>query len=126
MDDDPEQLDRHVEDLLQDRQPDRTPLPNEDAMRARQTAAILRAARPGAGLPSKAYLERMQRLVSEWVGQPSPRSQLTVRPSRRALLLTGTAGIAAGMAVALGIDRLVKHPVPRALWRWSKRVVGSR
>jgi cytochrome b6-f complex iron-sulfur subunit len=114
VNDDPEQLDRHVEDLLQDRKPERTPLSNEDAMRARQTAAMLRAARPGAGLPSKEFLERMQRLINEWIGQLSPQSQPVVRPGRRALLLTGAAGIVAGMAAALGIDRLVKHPAPRA------------
>ncbi len=114
MNDDPEQLDRHVENLLQDRKPERTPLPNEDAMRARQTAAMLRAARPGAGLPSKEFLERTQRLINEWVGQLSLQSQPVGRPSRRALLLTGTAGIAAGMAAALGIDRLGKHPAQRA------------
>jgi cytochrome b6-f complex iron-sulfur subunit len=114
VNDDPEQLDRHVEDLLQDRKPERTPLLNEEALRARHAAAMLRAARPGAGLPSKEFLERTQRLIKEWVGQRSPQSQPMVRPSRRALLLSGTAGIAAGIAAALGLDRLVKHPTPRA------------
>jgi len=56
VNDDPEQLDKHVEDLLQDRRPERTPLGDEDALRARQTAAMLRAAKPGAGLPSKEFL----------------------------------------------------------------------
>ena len=42
MNDDPEQLDRHVEDLLQDRKPERTPLSDEDALRARQTADVAR------------------------------------------------------------------------------------
>ena len=112
MNDDPEQLDRHVEDLLQDRKPERTPLPDEDALRSRQTAAMLRAARPGAGLPSKEFLERMQRSIHERVGQSPPPSPPVGRPSRRALLLTGTAGIAAGMATGLGIDRLLKHPAP--------------
>ena len=41
MNDDPEQLDKHVEDLLQDRRPERTPLGDEGALRARQTAAML-------------------------------------------------------------------------------------
>src|SRR5438105_4849541 len=45
MDDDPEQLDKYVEDLLQDRKPERTSLSDEDALRARQAAAMLRAGR---------------------------------------------------------------------------------
>jgi len=110
MNDDPEQLDQHVEDLLQDRRPERTPLPDEDALRARQTAAMLRAAKPGAGLPSKEFLERMQGSIGEWVQEQSARPQPKVRPSRRALLLTGAAGIAAGVAAAVGIERLTKSP----------------
>lgn len=110
MNDDPEQLDKHVEDLLQDRRPERTPLGDEAALRARQTAAMLRAAKPGAGLPSKEFLERMQSSIHEWVGEQSARPQPAARPSRRSLLLTGAAGIAAGVAAALGIDRLGKSP----------------
>jgi nitrite reductase/ring-hydroxylating ferredoxin subunit len=112
VNDDPEQLDRHVEDLLQDRRPERTPLPDEDALRARQTAAMLRAAKPGAGLPSKEFLERMQGSIAQSVQQQSARPQPSLRPSRRALLLTGAAGIAAGVAAAVGIDRLGRSPVP--------------
>ena len=116
MNDDPEQLDRHVEDLLGDRRPERTPLGDETALRARQTAAMLRAAKPGAGLPSKEFLERMQSSIHEWVDAQSARPQPAARPSRRLLLLTGAAGIAAGIAAgvaaALGIDRLGKTPAP--------------
>jgi nitrite reductase/ring-hydroxylating ferredoxin subunit len=110
MNDDPEQLDRHVEDLLQDRRPERTPLADEAALRARQTAAMLRAAKPGAGLPTKEFLERMQGSIRESVGERSARPQPAARPSRRSLLLTGAAGIAAGVAAAVGIDRLGKSP----------------
>jgi cytochrome b6-f complex iron-sulfur subunit len=116
VNDDPEQLDRYVEDLLQDRKPERTPLPDEDALRARQTAAMLRAAKPGAGLPSKEFLERMQGSVQGWVDEQSTRPRPSPRPSRRALLLTGgagvAAGIAAGVAAAIGLDRIPKPPVP--------------
>jgi cytochrome b6-f complex iron-sulfur subunit len=110
VNDDPEQLDKHVEDLLQDRRPERTPLPDEDALRARQTAAMLRAAKPGAGLPSKEFLERMQGSIKAWVGEQSARPQPAARPSRRSLLLTGAAGIAAGVAAVVGIDRLTPKP----------------
>src|SRR5437763_14859077 len=106
MNDDPEQLDRHVDDLLHDRKPERTPLGDEDALRARQTAAMLRAAKPGAGLPSKEFLERMQGSIKQWVGEQSARPQPAARPSRRALLLTGAAAIAAGLAAVVGIEQL--------------------
>lgn len=116
MNDDPEQLDQYVEDLLQDRKPERTPLPDEDALRARQTAAMLRAAKPGAGLPSKEFLERMQGSIHDWVDEQSARPQPSARPSRRALLLSGgagiAAGIAAGVAAVIGLDRLPKPPRP--------------
>ena len=112
MNDDPEQLDQYVEDLLQDRKPERTPLPDEDALRARQTAAMLRAAKPGAGLPSKDFLERMQASIPQWVAEQSPRPQVVARPSRRSLLLTGAAGLAAGIAATIGVDRLSKPSAP--------------
>jgi cytochrome b6-f complex iron-sulfur subunit len=116
VNDDPEQLDQHVEDLLGDRRPERTPLADEAALRARQTAAMLRAAKPGAGLPSKDFLDRMQASIHDWVGEQSARPQTAARPSRRSLLVTGgagiAAGIAAGLAAAFGIDRLGKSPAP--------------
>jgi cytochrome b6-f complex iron-sulfur subunit len=116
VNDDPEQLDKHVEDLLADRRPERTPLGEETALRARQTAAMLRAAKPGAGLPSKEFLERMQASIHGWVGEQSARTEPAPRPSRRSLLLSGAAGlaagIAAGVAAAVGIDRLGKSPAP--------------
>lgn len=111
MNDDPEQLDRHVEDLLQDRRPERTPLPDVEALRARKTAAMLRAAKPGAGLPSKEFLQRMQGSITGWVGEHSVEPAAGLRPSRRALLVTGAAGLAAGIAAVLGIERLTK-PAP--------------
>ena len=115
MNDDPEQLDQHVEDLLQDRRPERTPLPDEDALRARQTAAMLRAAKPGAGLPSKEFLERMQGSIHDWVGERSAQPQPASLPSRRSLLMTGAAGIAAGIAAVLGIQQVGKAtPKPTA------------
>jgi cytochrome b6-f complex iron-sulfur subunit len=113
VNDDPEQLDRHVEDLLQDRRPERTPLPDEDALRARQTAAMLRAAKPGAGLPSKEFLQRMQGSIKEWVGEQSAQPAPGFRPSRRSLLLSGATGLAAGVAAVLGIEQLTK-PAPSA------------
>jgi cytochrome b6-f complex iron-sulfur subunit len=72
----------------------------------------------------------MQRLIKEWVGQESPPSPPAARPSRRALLLTGIAGIAAGVAAAVGIHRLEQPPalaarmalVERGSWQSVKAV----
>src|SRR2546429_2118218 len=107
MDDDPEQLDKYVEDLLQDRKPERTPLSDEDALRARQAAAMLRAARPGASLPSGDFVRRIQRSIEEWVRPPpeaaAPRRDL----SRRSLLLGGAGGLAARLVAAVAGPRLL-------------------
>lgn len=112
MNDDPEQLDKYVEDLLQDRRPERTPLADEDALGARQTAAMLRAAKPGAGLPSPEFLGRMQESIGDWVSERSPEVAARPRPSRRSLLLAGASGIAAGVVAAVGVDRLTKPTAP--------------
>jgi cytochrome b6-f complex iron-sulfur subunit len=114
MNDDPEQLDKYVDDLLQDRRPERTPLGDQDALGARQTAAMLRAAKPGAGLPSPEFLGRMQESIGQWVQQRSPEVAPRQRPSRRSLLLAGASGLAAGVAAAVGVDRLAKTSVPVA------------
>jgi cytochrome b6-f complex iron-sulfur subunit len=115
VNDDPEQLDRHVEDLLQDRRPERTPLADEDALRTRQAAAMLRAGRPGAGLPSKAFLERMQQSIQQWVGDQSDvPSAALARPSRRSLLIAGATGLAAGVAAVVGLEQAEKQPVTGA------------
>jgi nitrite reductase/ring-hydroxylating ferredoxin subunit len=112
MNDDPEQLDKYVEDLLQDRRPERTPLADEDALGARQTAAMLRAAKPGAGLPSPDFLGRMQQSIGGWVRERSPNVPAKLRPSRRSLLLAGASGLAAGVAAAVGVDRLGRPTAP--------------
>ncbi len=106
MNDDPDQLDHFVEDLLNDQRPERTPLPDEDALRARQTAAMLRAAKPGAGLPSQDFLHRMQGSIDGWVRERAASSPAPSGFSRRSVILSGLGGIAAGVLAALGIDRL--------------------
>src|SRR5207237_932709 len=81
-------------------------------LRARETDAGLHAAKPCAGLPSKEFLERMQGSIHGWVGEQSAQPQPPTRPSRRSLLLTGAVGLAAGIAAAVGFDRLTKAPAP--------------
>ncbi len=113
MNDDPDQLDHYVEDLLNDQRPERTPLPDEDALRARQTAAMLRAAKPGAGLPSADFLHRMQGSIDGWVRERAASSPAPTGFSRRSVILSGLSGIAAGVLAAVGIDRFT-HPAPTA------------
>ncbi len=52
-------LNRYVEDLLAERRPPVVRLPNRKALRRRQAAARLTAARPGTGIPSPEYLTRL-------------------------------------------------------------------
>ena len=113
MNDDPDQLDHHVEDLLNDQRPERTPLPDEDALRARQTAAMLRAAKPGAGLPSQEFLHRIQGSINGWVRERAASSPPASGFSRRSVIVSGLSGIAAGVLAAVGIDRFT-HPAPTA------------
>ena len=111
MEEDPDSVDRFVEDLLQDRRPERTPLADADALWARQVAAMLRGAKPGAGLPTADFLHRMESAVAGWVkerGAPAPGAS---RVSRRALILSGLGGLAAGIAAVLGFAR-VTRPAP--------------
>ncbi|MDQ6708973.1 MAG: Rieske (2Fe-2S) protein [Candidatus Dormibacteraeota bacterium] len=112
MNDDPEQLDQYVEDIVQDRRPERTPLGDQDALGARQTAAMLHAAKPGAGLPSSDFLARMQGSIGEWVKERSPEKPAVARHSRRSMLLAGASGLAAGVAAAVGVDQLMKPKPP--------------
>lgn len=115
MDDDPEQLDEHVDDLLADRRPERTPLGHEDALEARRVAAMLRAARPGATLPSGEYRDRLNQAIADAVHARGVSAPTGGRPSRRSLLLTGAGSLAAGILVTLGIERATQKPAPTVL-----------
>jgi len=64
MDEEVDQLDRYIEDLLADRRPPVAFLPNRKALRALKAAALLSAARPGAGIPSQEYLTRLARQIA--------------------------------------------------------------
>lgn len=112
MDDDPDQLDHYVEDLLQDQRPERTPLADQDALRARQTAAMLRAAKPGAGLPSADFLQRMQGSIDTWVRERASTAQPAKGFSRRSVILTGLGSLAAGILAAVGVERFREASAP--------------
>lgn len=112
MEDDPEQLDKYVEDLLADQRPERTPLGSQDALEARRIAAMLRAARPGAALPSREYRDRVNQAIADAVHERGVPASIT-RPSRRSLLLTAAGGLAAGILATLGVQRVTQRPGPK-------------
>jgi hypothetical protein len=70
MDEDVDQLARNVEDLLADRRPSVASLPNRKALRTLKAAALLSAARPGAGIPSHEYLTRLARQIARRMRGP--------------------------------------------------------
>jgi Rieske Fe-S protein len=109
MGDDPEQLNEHVEDLLADRQPERTPLADEAALRARQVAAMFRAARPGAGLPTPEFLRHMQQSIEGWVRERHP-APPPAKISRRTIITGALGGMAAGVVAVLGVEGALRRP----------------
>ncbi len=78
MDEEVDRLNRYVEDLLADRRPPVALLPNRKALRTRQVAARLSAARAGTGIPSHEYLTRIAgqilRVVRGMLGPPDSSS----------------------------------------------------
>ena len=110
MDDDPDKLNAYVDDLLQDQRPEARLLPSEEALRARQLAALLRAARPGASLPRPDFVERMQRLIERVLREQPASPTAERRLSRRLVVLSGLGGIAAGVLATLGVERFARPP----------------
>jgi len=108
MHDDPEALDRYVEDLLQDRRPPRLPLPDDEALLARQTAGMLRSAKPGSTLPSADFRQQLERDIKGWV-RARPEEVGARRFTRRGMLLSGLSGIAAGVLAVLGVERVMRR-----------------
>lgn len=96
----PRRLRRAVEALLADRRP-RGFDADADEAAALQVAAALRAARPGADLPSAEYTARLERRLRQEADTP-----VQHRPGRRAVL-RAAAGVAAAAAAGVAVDRLV-------------------
>jgi Rieske Fe-S protein len=105
-------LDAYVDQLQADRRPRQPKRMSPQEARIYQTAAMLRAAAPGAAVPDPAFVERLHtQLEREVRGR---RGRVThQRPqrgmSRRGLLASGlgAAAAAAGLAAGVGIDHLV-------------------
>ena len=100
---------RYVEDLLRSRRPRRFRASEADTGLAR-AAVTLRAARPGSGAPREEFVTGLHRQLAAELDPPFP-SRMA---SRRRMLL-GTAGVAAGAAVAgAGIDHALTARSPGA------------
>jgi hypothetical protein len=67
MDQEVHRLNRYAEELLADRRPTRKVLFNEHAFHARQAAALLSGIRPGAGIPSRRFLTRLEAQIAHWI-----------------------------------------------------------
>src|SRR2546430_966685 len=80
------------------RRPARPPLGAEGAWGGRRGATRRRAAKPGAGRPPKECRGRVRGRLRGGVGEGWAQRHPVPRRSRRSLLLTAAAGIAAGIA----------------------------
>lgn len=102
-------LEEHIEQLQANRRPRRPRRMSPGEARVYQTAALFRAAQPGAAEPDPAFAERLRaRLDQEVRRSGSPRALAKV--SRRNLLTggLGAAAAAAGVALGIGVDRTMR------------------
>jgi Rieske Fe-S protein len=114
MEETPEQLHQYVEELLHDQQPERAQLGSEEALEAWQAAAMLAAARPGAGLPGTAFIKRVEHAID--AGRPGA-ALATQQPSgfsRRQVIVGAAGGIAAAVLATIGVERGVEALRPLA------------
>jgi len=73
LDQDVYRLNRYTEELVADRRPSREMLLDERAFHARQAAALLSGVRPGAGIPSRRFLTRLETQIAHWIRNRSQR-----------------------------------------------------
>lgn len=117
-------LEEHIEQLRSGRRPRRPKRLTPGEARIYQTAALFRAAQPGAAEPDPEFAARLRaRLDQEARQSGRPRSLSAV--SRRNLLAggLGAAAAAAGVALGIGVDRTVR-PIPTTL-PWNTDLVPN-
>lgn len=68
-----DRLNRYTKELLSDRRPPREMLHNKHGLHARQAAALLSGIRPGAGIPSRRFLTRLERQIALWIREGTGR-----------------------------------------------------
>jgi cytochrome b6-f complex iron-sulfur subunit len=106
-----DRLAKVVDSLIHERRPPRFPAEPDEAA-ALYAAAALKAARPGADLPSRDFVADLERrLAAEMARAGSPASR-SPRLSRRTLLQVSGASAAAAMAGVL-LDRALTRPEAR-------------
>jgi hypothetical protein len=105
MDQEVHRLNRYTEELLADRRPTREVLPNGRAFHARQAAALLSGIRPGADIPSRRFLTRVEGQIARWIREGT----------QRPVIVSALGGVASGLLHTPGVRRL--QPLPRSLGR---------
>jgi Rieske Fe-S protein len=120
-------LEEHIEQLHADRRPRRPRRLTPDQVRVYQTAALFRAAAPGAADPDPAFVAqlraRLERETGQRRGARSARRGSSV--SRRGLLaggLTAAAAAAAGVVAGAALERDMAPPPPAT---WNAPLVSS-
>jgi Rieske Fe-S protein len=114
-------LEEHIAQLQTNRRPRRPPRLPPDQVRIYQTAALFRAAAPGAAEPDLAFAAQLRARLEREAGQGRGANAGAGRPrgmSRRNLLaggLTAAAAAAAGVAAGVAIDR-AEQPAPSSNW----------
>jgi hypothetical protein len=94
MDREIDRLNRYAKELLSDRRPTREMLHNKHGLHARQAAALLSGIRPGADIPSRRFLTRLERQIALWIreGTGRPIRPTTVGPN--SAIVSALSGVA--------------------------------
>ena len=115
-------LEEHIARLQTNRRPRRPPRLPPDQVRVYQTAALFRAAAPGAAEPDPAFAAqlraRLEREAQQGRGAATAGRPRARAVSRRNLLaggLTTAAAAAAGVVAGVGLDR-AEHGAPPTTW----------
>ena len=118
-------LEEHIQQLQADHRPRRPRRLSPDQAHVYQTAALFRAAAPGAAEPAPDFVAQLRARLEAQVATQSKR--VLPRPrgvSRRGLLTGGltAAAAAAGVAIGVGVDRMAQPARPG---HWTTTLVPS-
>ncbi len=69
MDEEVHRLNLYTEDLRADRRPAKELLSDEQALHARQAAALLSGITLGAGIPSRQFRTHLEGQIAQWIGR---------------------------------------------------------
>jgi cytochrome b6-f complex iron-sulfur subunit len=124
-------LHEHIEQLRQDKRPSRPGKLTSEEARTYQTAALFRAATPGADEPDPAFISSLRvRLEQEIAAPPTTRAIRAARGrlSRRGLI-TGGLGAAAAAAIGVAVGSTLPHrsdqPADQSSWSTLRPTNGN-